>query len=258
MSVQPTTTSKAHSKAEEVLLWRKSGPLSRACHWWGKIKAVQDYPRPVTKKDVRAFLGLVGYYRRLIPNFASIAVPLTDLTKKRQPQRVEWGDAQEAAFKKLQSLLITTPILTVANPAKPYTLQTDASERGVGAVLSQTDEEDDEHAVAYASRKLLPREVNYSTIEKECLAIVWALQFFHTYFYDQTFVVQTDHRPLAWLHRMRNTNLRLTRWSLIIQPYMATMTHRCGKENGNADALSRGALEIEPTGMTSSHSHGNP
>ena len=224
----------------------------------GKIKAVQDYPRPVTKKDIRAFLGLVGYYRRFIPNFASIAVPLTDLTKKRQPQQVEWNDAQEAAFKKLQSLLITTPILAVANPAKPYTLQTDASDKGLGAVLSQTDEGGDEHPVAYASRKLLPREVNYSTIEKECLAIVWALQFFHTYLYGQTFVIQTDHRPLAWLHRMRNTNPRLTRWSLIIQPYMATMTQRCGKENGNADALSRGALEIEPTGMTSSHSHGNP
>jgi len=77
------------------------------------------------KKDVHAFLGL---YRRFISNFASIAVLLTDLTKKRQPQQVEWGDAQEAAFKKLQSLLITTPILKVANPAKPYTLQMDASD----------------------------------------------------------------------------------------------------------------------------------
>ena len=84
---------------------------------------------------------------------------------------MEWGDAQEAAFKKLQSL-ITTPILTVANPAKPYTPQTDASDRGVGAVLSQTDEEDDEHPVAYASRKLLPCEVNYSTIEKGSCSLV--------------------------------------------------------------------------------------
>ena len=80
------------------------------------------------KKDVHAFLGLLGYYRRFISNFASIAVLLTDLTKKRQPQQVECGDAQEAAFKKLQSLLITTPILKVATPAKPYTLQMDASD----------------------------------------------------------------------------------------------------------------------------------
>jgi len=80
-------------------------------------------------------MGLVGYYRRFIPNFASIALPVTDLTKKRHPQQMERGDAQEAAFKKLQSLLITTPILTVANPVKPYTLQMDASDRGLGAVL---------------------------------------------------------------------------------------------------------------------------
>ena len=207
-----------------------------------KIVAVRNYPRPVTKKDVRAFLGLVGYYRRFIPQFSSIATPLTDLTKKGVPQTVEWGVNQENAFQKLKLLLIQAPILKVANPSAPYILQTDASDRGLGAVLSQADEGAEEHPVAFASRKLLPREVNYSVIEKECLAIVWALSVFHTYLYGQSFIIQTDHQPLSWLQRMKNSNARLTRWALSLQPFYCGMQHRSGDKNGNADGLSRGAL----------------
>jgi len=97
--------------------------------------------------------------------------------------------------------------------------------------------------IAYASRKLLPRESNYSTIEKECLAVVWALKFFRIYLYGQAFVIQTDHQPLAWLQRMKDSNSRLTRWALAVQPYCLTMVHRRGLDNGNADGLSRGALD---------------
>ena len=94
------------------------------------------------------------------------------------------------------SSLMETPVLLVADPEKPYTLQTDASDRGLGAVLSQVGDKGEEHPVAYASRKLLPREVNYSTIEKECLAVIWALKFFHVYLYGQPFAIQTDHQRL--------------------------------------------------------------
>ena len=149
---------------------------------------------------------------------------------------------QENAFQKLKLLLIQTPILKVANPSASYILQTDASDRGLGAVLSQADEEVEEHPVAFASRKLLPREMNYSVIEKECLAIVWALSVFHTYLYGQSFIIQTDHQPLSWLQRMKNSNARLTRWALSLQPFYCGMQHRSGEKNGNADGLSRGAL----------------
>jgi len=94
----------------------------------------------------------------------------------------------------------------VANPAKPFILQTDASHYGLGAVLSQEGQDGCEHPVAYASRKLLPREVKYAVIEKECLAIVWALKVFHVYLHGQAFTVETDHQSLSWLHRMRNAN----------------------------------------------------
>jgi len=207
-----------------------------------KLDAVKNYPQPDSKKDVRAFLGLAGYYRRFVPHFATIAEPLTELTRAKYPPKVKWSAKCEEAFCKLKELLVTPPILRVAEPSKPYILQTDASEKGLGAVLSQTTQDGKEHPIAFASRKLLPREKNYSVIEKECLAIVWALQVFYVYLYGQEFCIETDHQPLSWLDRMKNSNQRLTRWALAVQPYRFKMCHRSGSKNGNADGLSRGPL----------------
>ena len=209
-----------------------------------KLEAVNSYPVPVSKKEVRAFLGLAGYYRRFVPHFATIAELLTDLTKGRNPDQVKWNDRCEKAFCTLKELLLTPPVLKVAEANKQYVLQTDASEQGLGAVLSQLEENGEEHPVAFASRKLLPREKNYSLVEKECLAIVWSLQMFHVYLYGQRFVIETDHQPLSWLHRMKNSNQRLTRWALAIQPYCFEMHHRSGSKNGNADGLSQGPLQL--------------
>ena len=142
--------------------------------------------------------------------FAAVAVPMTELTRKGQPHWVHWTPRQGVAFQKLKDSLIQGPVLRVADPSKPYILQKDASKQGLGAALSQVDQLGEEHPVAFASCKLLPRETRFSTIEKECLAIVWALQFFYVYLYEQSFTIQTDHQPLAWLQRMRITNPRLT------------------------------------------------
>ncbi|XP_064389549.1 uncharacterized protein LOC135337548 [Halichondria panicea] len=204
-----------------------------------KLQAVAEYPRPQTKKDVRAFLGLVGYYRKFTPNFADIAVPLTDLTRKKKPEKVIWTGECDQSFIALKETLLKHPVLEVFDPNKQFLLQTDASERGLGAVLSQRDSEGQENPIAFASRKLQPRERNYATIEKECLAVVWALKIFYTYLYGRKIEVQTDHQPLAWLHKMQNANARLTRWALAIQPYQLEITHRRGVSNGNADGLSR-------------------
>lgn len=122
---------------------------------------------------------------------------------------------------------------------KPFILQTDASETGIGAVLSQADEEGVEHPVAYYSRKLLPRETRYATVEKECLAVVCGVKFFRIYLEGTKFMIETDHRSLEYLGRMRDTNGRLTRWSLSLQPYDFVIRHRAGVANGNADGLSR-------------------
>ena len=119
-------------------------------------------------------------------------------------------------------------------------MYTDASGCGVGAVLSQHDDEGIDHPVAYYSRKLLPREQKYSTVEQECLAINLA---FSVYLLGKPFVVQTDHRTLRWLDWAKDTNARLTRWSLALQPYQFTVENRQGKANCNADALSRMSSE---------------
>ena len=132
-----------------------------------KIEALRSYPQPRTKKDVRSFLGLAGYYQRFIPNFAEKAKPLTDLTKKGLPEKVSWTPLCQSAFSLLKDALSRGPVLRNPDFDRPFTLQTDASEFAIGVVLSQTDDDGLEHPVSYYSKKLLPRESRYATIEKE-------------------------------------------------------------------------------------------
>ena len=206
-----------------------------------KIQAVRDFPVPVTKKQVRTFLGLSGYYRRFIPQYASIASTLTDLTRKSAPNEVDWTDSCEQAFHKLKLLLCTSPILTSPDFKRPFILQTDASDRGIGAVLSQEDDAGVERPIAYYSKKLLPREERSSVIEKECLAIKAGVAAFQVYLLGRPFTIQTDHRALVWLNQLKDKNSWLTRWSLSLQPFQFEVSHRVGTANGNADALSRAA-----------------
>jgi len=206
-----------------------------------KLQAVNQYPKPKTKTDVRSFLVLAGYYRRFVQDYSSLATPLSDLTKKGAPESLNWTDDCEHAFQTLKSKLVNAPILRAPSADLPFIVQTDACDKGIGAVLSQMID-GEEHPVAYASKKLLPREVNYSVIEKECLAIVWALKFFHHFLYGKEFKIQTDHKPLTWLDRMYNSNQRLTRWNLALQEYKFTIEHRKGSEHQNADGLSRGPV----------------
>ena len=204
-----------------------------------KMDAVSAMGVPKTKKQVRTFLGLTGYYRRFIPNYSSIAAPLTDLTRKSAPNQVTWKEECDKAFHSLKKVLCSSPILCSPDFIKPFFLQTDASERGVGAVLSQRDDDGYDHPISYFSRKLLPREQRYSTVEKECLAIKLGEQAFKVYLLGRKLTIQTDHRSLVWLDRLKEGNSRLTRWSLALQPYDFEVTHRAGNTNQNADALSR-------------------
>ena len=182
-----------------------------------KLEAVKNYPTPTTKKRVRAFLGLTGYYRKFIPAYANLAVTLTDLTRKSAPTRVRWTSEREKAFQSLKEALCSRPILRSPNLDKEFILQTDASNQGVGAVLSQFEIDGQEHPVAYFSRKLLPRETRYSTIEKECLAIKLATHAFRVYLLGRKFTIQTDHRALEWLHRLKDNNARLVRCPTALQ-----------------------------------------
>uniref|UniRef100_K7EXH9 Gypsy retrotransposon integrase-like protein 1 n=1 Tax=Pelodiscus sinensis TaxID=13735 RepID=K7EXH9_PELSI len=203
-----------------------------------KIAAVQNYRAPTTKKQVRQFLGLAGYYRRFIPQFATIATPLTDLTRKGYPEKVKWTERCEEAFQQLKQRLTSAPVLTQPDFTKPFIVQTDASNLGVGAVLAQ-DQGKGDRPIVYLSRKLLPREQQYSTIEKEALALRWAVEMLRYYLWGNTFRLVTDHAPLTWMHNMKEVNPRVMRWYLFLQQYSFIIVHRAGREHSNVDFLSR-------------------
>ena len=217
-----------------------------------KVRAVQEFVFPRTKRQVRQFLGLTGYYRRFIPNYSEHAYHLTEATRKLAPDRVKQTAALAAEFDYLKDHLCAMPLLTLPVPSDSFVLQTDASGVGLGAVLSVRRGEE-ELPVAFHSRKLQPREQRYSASEVECLAVVDAVNHFGSYLIPQTFVVETDHKALTYLMTANHQNGRLARWALQLQPYDFTIRYRAGKENGNADALSRmweeegGAPDSSPT-----------
>jgi hypothetical protein len=204
------------------------------------LDKIQQVQAPTTKKQLRSFLGLVGYYRAFVPNFAAIAVPLTDLTRKGSPNSLDWGEAHARAFESLKRYVANPPILRLPDVSKPFILQTDASCDGIGAILLQ-EEAGVKHPVAFASKKLLPREQNYSTIEREAYAIVWGVQKFENFLYGQHFSLETDHQPLQYLNNAKFQNGRLMRWALALQPYRFTIRAIKGCENVGADFLSRHA-----------------
>ena len=203
-----------------------------------KIAKVRDAPRPQNKTQVKSFLGLAGYYRDFVPNYAVVAEPLTELLKKRAPNTVQWTSAQQEAFDTLKSLLCKEPILRLPDASQPFVLRTDASQAGVGAVLLQ-EHNGELYPVSYFSRKLRAAEINYSTVEKELLAVVEGVKKYYFYLYGDEFLLETDHMPLASLRTSKNANARLTRWALYLQQFRFTVRYIKGKSNVGADFLSR-------------------
>lgn len=203
-----------------------------------RVQAIQKCPLPQTKSQIRSFLGMANWYRRFVPNFSVRAAVLTDLTRKNCPNQIRWTGETEKAFQDIKNALCQGPVLCCPDFDRPFILQTDASDVGVGAVLLQGTQED-RHPVAYISRKLFPREVRYSTVEKECLAVKWALDTFKYYLLGREFVLETDHRALQWMNQMKDSNARITRWYLSVQPYRFSIQHVPGRDNATADFLSR-------------------
>ncbi|XP_069992741.1 uncharacterized protein [Penaeus vannamei] len=203
-----------------------------------RVKSISEMPFPNTKKELRSFLGTVGFYRKFIPNFSDTAAPLNDMLKKLSSNKLTWSDVQIDSFQSLKAKLSNNPVLCLPDYKKTFYLRTDASDNGLGAVLLQ-DVNDMKMPIAYASRKLLERERNYATIEKECLAIIWAVDKFKSYLFGKEFVLQTDQQPLTYLRNMKNSNGRLMRWSLILQCYSYRIEYIKGNDNIGADLLSR-------------------
>ena len=201
-----------------------------------KIEAVQQWPVPSKVTDVRSFLGLASYYRRLIQNFAEIAAPLHRLTAKTT-EKFKWSPDCDLAFSVLKEKLVSAPVLAFPCFDQEFVVECDASDYGLGAVISQR-QDGDEKVIAYASRVIEDRERRYSTTKKEMLAMVYAIKHFRHYLYGRSFTVRTDHNALKWLQSFKEPEGQVARWLETLARYDYKIEHRPGKKHQNADALS--------------------
>lgn len=201
-----------------------------------KISIIQKLKLPDTQKQIKSFLGMTGFYRKFIHNYAKIAYPMIRYLKKNE--KVNKNDPSYiVAFEKLKELITNSPVLRYPNFSKRFKIVTDASNNAIGAVLTQ-----DGHPVAYASRTLNKHETNYATIEKELLAIVWGVKYFRPYIYGQEFDLESDHQPLKWLmskYSGRDISPRLQRYLIELGEYNFKIEYIKGKCNYIADFLSR-------------------
>lgn len=207
-----------------------------------KVECMLNYPVPKRVKDVRRLVGMVSWYRRFIPNFATRIAPLTKLTRKNVT--FSWGPECDRAFNDIKRCLISAPILTCPDYSKQFILQCDASQIGLGCVLVQNFE-DGEKVISYASRALTAQEAKYSTTELECLALLFGIEKYRAYFEGTRFKVVTDHYSLLWLYKLQNPSGRLARWALRLQSYDFEIVHRKGEAHVVPDALSRAVCYVD-------------
>lgn len=202
-----------------------------------KVEKVSTWPTPTSTKEVQQFLGLANYYRRFIRDFAKIASPLHKLTERSS--QFHWSSACQEAFEELRTKLTSAPVLAFPDFSRPFTLDTDASDNGIGAVLSQCDESGQEQVIAFASRLLTKAERQYCVTRKELLAVVTFTQHFRSHLLGRRFTLRTDHGSLTWLKNMKTPEGQLARWLEKLQEFDFEIVHRQGKKHSNADALSR-------------------
>ena len=202
-----------------------------------KIEAMSNYPIPSNVKKVKQFLGLVGYYRRFIKNFAKIAMPLSKLLRNHG-RDFKWEKEQHEAFETLRKKLCEQPILKAPDMSKPFIVTTDASDYALGAILSQGEVGND-LPCAYASRCLKGPELRYSTYDRELLAVVFARDQFRPFLYGRKFTLITDHEPLKHFHNTKRPDLRFNRMKAQLIGYEFDVIYRPGNRNVNADAFSR-------------------
>ena len=210
-----------------------------------KVKAIVDFPTPTTVRAIREFIGMANFYRSFVPNFSSIAKPLTDLLKSDVPFAWPDGSPADLAFRQLKQILSTEPVLHIFDPDLPCVLWTDASEVGLGAVLQQKTPGNQIRTIAFLSSKLNEAESRYSATERECLAVVRAVEHFRVYLDGIHFTVISDCQALSWVFTLKKANSRLHRWSIRLSAFDFKVVHRPGSANKVADCLSRNPVSLQ-------------
>ncbi|KAI4889258.1 hypothetical protein NFI96_001048 [Prochilodus magdalenae] len=198
-----------------------------------KIRAVWDWPRPTSLKAVQRFLGFANFFQRFVRNFSMVAAPLTTLTRKT-PGHFHWTNEAQQAFEELTRHLTTVPVLQLPDPRAPFIVEVDASDVGVGAVLSQRSGSPNKlHPCAYYSHRLTPAAWNYDVGDRELLAIKLALEEWRHWLEgaEHPFVVWTDHKNLAYIKQAKRLNQRQACWSLFFGRLDFVLTYRPGSEN---------------------------
>ena len=216
------------------------------------LAAIREIPPPKTATEVRSFLGLAGYYRRYVKNFAAITGSLHALTRKDSV--FHWSANCQDAFDRLKMLLTTSPITAFPDFSQSFRLYTDASTTGLGAILAQV-REGRKGIICCASQSLNQAEKTYPATKLECLAIVWAVAKFRSYLMAMPFEVFTDHHALQWLTTMRTGSALLHRWSAALEEYDFTVKHCPGKAQTHVDGLSRLLVDPAPPEYVLLHIH---
>ena len=207
-----------------------------------KVQAIREMPNPKNVTELRSFLGIINYYGKFLPNLSSRLAPLYKLLCK--DARWSWGNPQETAFQEAKKALQTDSLLVHYDPSKPLILAYDASQYGIGAVLSHELDKGLERPIAYISRTLTSAERKYSQLEKEGLAIIFGVTRFHNYLYGRKFAIESDHQPLSYLfNEVRGipqmASACIQRWALTLSAYSYTIRYKAGQRLANADAFSR-------------------
>jgi transposase InsO family protein len=214
------------------------------------VKAVLEFPQPKKVKDVQSFLGLTGYYRRFIKNYAKIAEPLLAQLRKAMQSNfhLQWTKECTQAMNTLQQRLTNAPIMNTPNFDHPFVLELDACEYGLGAILAQEYGEK-KHVIAYASRTLTAAERKYGATEREALAIVWATKHFRPYLEGHKIYIRSDCKALEWMRTAKDVTGRIARWAMKLSTYqIEEIRYRPGRSNANADSLSRNPVEDSTNG----------
>jgi len=208
-----------------------------------KVKCIDEWPLPTMMKELTRFIGFANYYRKFVLNFSTIIAPLEEASNKAKHMRkakLNWTEKMRTSFKLIKKALCETAVLHCPNKKDTFILDTDASKTGIGAVLSQIDQNGKEKAVYFASNKLSKTEQNYCATRKELLAVVKYVDFFYHYLIGKKFLIRTDHRSLKWLLSWKTpTTAQYFSWISKLQQFDFEIVYREGKNHINADALSR-------------------